>query len=120
PLAEPVAMDEFFESGLVGAVVSGRPERMSLSQRPVIEDPLVDGAGGNEDAAANAPIKGGLKKPQRADEVDAEENLRGAMTAAAPVARTLPLDRCVNQGIHLIDQCGRRRRFTQLVRHPFD
>ena len=57
---------------------------------------------------------------QRAGEVNTEEHVGGAMAADSAVARALPLDGGMDDGICPVDQLARSSRIAQLPRQPLD
>src|SRR5512135_1898860 len=71
--AEPVAVHERFERGLVGAVVAGRPERVRLVERAVAEDLLVHGAGRDENEPADACLPRRLDQVERPHDIPLDE-----------------------------------------------
>ena len=103
-LAQAVAVDERLQRRLVRPVMARRPQRVGFVQRPVGQDHLVDGAGGDEHEARHTGLEGGLEELQRAGEVDAEEDVGRTVTAAAPIARAFPLHGRVDHGVRAPDQ----------------
>lgn len=68
-LAKPIAVDELLDRRFVGTVVTGGPGGMSLVQRPVVENPLVDGAGGDENEPPNLGLSGCLDQLQSTEDI---------------------------------------------------
>src|SRR6516165_7602500 len=100
--------------------MAGRPQWMGLIERAVVEDHFVNGAGRDKDAARHAGVERILKQPQRAREVDAEEDIRGAVTATPSVARTFPLHRGVNEDIGAFYEGASCGGIAEVARQPFD
>src|SRR5207302_1943774 len=115
-LSQAKAVDEFLQRRLVSAIMAGGPQRVSLVQRAIVQDYLVDGAGGNEHATGNAHCDGALEELEGTREVDAEENLGIAVAANAAVTRTLPLDGRVDESVRSSNQLTRGVRIAELPR----
>ena len=103
-LAKAVAVDELLDGRLVGAVVTGGPGGMGLVQGPVVENLLVDGAGGDEHETPDIGMPGCLDQLQGAEDVLLDELQHVAL--AAPKAAAGMVQGGVDHGIAALDETG--------------
>src|SRR5690349_11442591 len=111
-------MDELLNRRLVSAIVARRPRRMVFIKRAVVQNLLVNSAGGNKHEPGNVSTPRGLHELQRPQNISLGKlddiSLRPAKTSTRAVQSRM------QYGVAILNQRCRARRVSKVARHPFD
>ena len=86
-MSQAVAVDEFFQGRLMSAIVAGGPHRMEFIEWPIIQNPIVDCACGNQQKARDAGRPGCFDQLERAQHILFDESKEVSFCAAKAAAR---------------------------------
>ena len=115
-LAQTVAVDERLQCRLMRSVMVFGPERMRLVKRTVVEDDIMDGAGGNKDAALHAGFDRFLEELKRSHEIGLEESRQIGFGATYETGPVRPQQGRVNQRVNALYQFASVSSVAELAR----